>query len=255
MGRSTDVAATRRGGGGGGGASTAATASSLRSSRRRTGLRIRVGDASSSSPSPSSSSYFSISSSSSSRSSSSSSSSSSISFGAFVDATAAASARYTIPATRNVSSNPRLGYSSESPAYRSGARIDASPNAPIVKFSAGAHFAAPKRLVRHRRMDTPIIGSVAPWTTDRTFTCHSASHHGMTPTESARVTTPVMKTACASTRSRKYPVGSAKTPPETPPRPRYVPSAAGSRPTRRASSGMIGPRRLMKRPLLKEPNA
>lgn len=54
--------------------------------------------------------------------------------------------------------------------------------------------------------------------------------------------------------SRSKPVGTAKIPPLTPPMPRYAPKEAGeAAPTRDASSGIIGPRRLMKRPLLKLP--
>ena len=169
---------------------------------------------------------------------------------------ASASAAYASATTTKTRSNPRSGPNARcSPAYARGVTTLASPNAPMVKLSACAHRACPTARTRHTRMLTPIRGSVAPCTTASRLTCHSAEHSGVAPTLTARSNVPNANTACASYLSSIAPVGSANTPPLRPPIPRYAPSAALGFPTRRASSGMTGPRSEMNTPLLNEPHA
>ena len=79
-------------------------------------------------------------------------------------------------------------------ANASGATMDASPNAPMVKLRAAAHRSWNTRM-RHTLIDTPIIGKVAPCATASAFTCQMAVQSGMAPTERALKTHPAAKTA------------------------------------------------------------
>lgn len=82
-----------------------------------------------------------------------------------------------------------------------------------------------------------------------------ACHGGLASRPALSCSLPCVLTECGSARSSISPVGTEKTPPLTPPSPRKAPNAALSHPTRFASSGRMGPLRLMKSPLLNEPKA
>ena len=72
--------------------------------------------------------------------------------------------------------------------------MDASPKAPMVKLRAAAHRSWNTR-TRQTRMDTPIMGSVAPCATASALTCQIAVQSGMAPTERALRTHPAANTA------------------------------------------------------------